>query len=278
MREEYSDPSIIVTNIAGGSAVATMIQRAKAIVSTVGGPNSHIVVVARDHGIPCIVGASELDLSALAEGAKVRLRTNGDIEIQLDEGLAPSEIQLRLLRKIAFAGVVRVPADIIGFAHDLLASTLQELAASGLVRNDGLILLTATGASHLEAAYAKDRQRLRDTDRAGLLTDFRPLDRELKHIARRWQDAETANNAAEKLATVEELSRLHEGTREFISRYRKSLPRLDEYRERLESAHRLVKAGSTEYLVSSKLDSYHIIWSHFHEDLLRILQRTRDPE
>lgn len=81
MKEPPSEPSIIVTNVAGGSAVSTIIRRAKAIVSTIGGPNSHIVVVARDYNMPCIVGAADLDLAKLTNGARMRMRADGTIEI-----------------------------------------------------------------------------------------------------------------------------------------------------------------------------------------------------
>ncbi|HVW70744.1 MAG TPA: PEP-utilizing enzyme [Steroidobacteraceae bacterium] len=81
MRESEGEPSIIVTNVAGGSAVSTIIRRAKAIVSTIGGPNSHIVVVARDYNVPCIVGAGSLDPGALQNGTRMRMRRDGTIEI-----------------------------------------------------------------------------------------------------------------------------------------------------------------------------------------------------
>jgi phosphoenolpyruvate-protein kinase (PTS system EI component) len=81
MKESLGEPVIIVTNVAGGSAVSTIIKRAKAIVSLIGGPNSHIVVVARDYQVPCIVGARTLDLEALENGQRMRLRTDGGIDL-----------------------------------------------------------------------------------------------------------------------------------------------------------------------------------------------------
>lgn len=81
MREPMDEPAIIVTNVAGGSAVSTIIRRAKAIVSTIGGPNSHIVVVARDYNLPCIVGASQLDLDALKNGTRLQMCADGRIKM-----------------------------------------------------------------------------------------------------------------------------------------------------------------------------------------------------
>jgi phosphohistidine swiveling domain-containing protein len=84
MREPEGEPAIIVTNVAGGSAVSTIIRRAKAVVSTIGGPNSHIVVVARDYNLPCIVAAAQIDLSTLTSGTRMRMRPGGQIDIWKD--------------------------------------------------------------------------------------------------------------------------------------------------------------------------------------------------
>lgn len=86
MKEPPGDLCIIVTNVAGGSAVSTIIKRAMAIVSTIGGPNSHIVVVARDYQVPCIVGAAGLDIGRLEPGTRIRMRTDGTIEIGVGSG------------------------------------------------------------------------------------------------------------------------------------------------------------------------------------------------
>jgi phosphohistidine swiveling domain-containing protein len=278
MRDADPEPRIIVTNVAGGSAISTIIQRAQAIVSTIGGPNSHVVVVARDYQTPCIVGASQLDLSVLTTGVKMRLRSNGDIEIRKDDLAHPTERQLTLLRKIAFAGAIRSPDDVIGYESTNLTADIDELAALGMVSNDGLIALTTEGTSLFESAYVKDRKGLSDKDHVGLHTDFRPLDRELKRIAREWQDAERRNDWDDRLKTIEALTGLHARTKAFFDKYHRSVPRLDEYLQRLTRAHNLVVDGSTEYVVSVRVDSYHTIWFQLHEDLLRILQRERDPE
>lgn len=85
MKEPVGEPCIIVTDVAGGSAVSTIIKRAKAIISTIGGPNSHIVVVARDYRVPCIVGAAELPLETLTNGDRMRMLADGTVELWKDE-------------------------------------------------------------------------------------------------------------------------------------------------------------------------------------------------
>lgn len=82
MKEPIGLPCIIVTDVAGGSAVSTIIKRAKAIVSTIGGPNSHIVVVARDYQLPCIVGAADLPIESLRNGQRMLMRVDGSVWLQ----------------------------------------------------------------------------------------------------------------------------------------------------------------------------------------------------
>lgn len=278
MRDTSSEPGIIVTNVAGGSAVSTIIQRAKAVVSTIGGPNSHVVVVARDHQKPCIVGATQLDLAMLKTGVRIRLRSNGDIEIQKRDHARLTERQMALLRKIAFAGAIQGPDDVIGYSSEDILADISQLAELGVLTDDGLIMLTTDGTALFEAAYVKDRKCLRPEDHSGLLADFRPMDKQLKRIAREWQDAEKQDDWDERMRIVEALGALNAKAQLFVKMYHKAVPRFDEYAERLASAYAKVLQGSTEYVVSVRVDSYHTCWFQFHEDLLRILQRERDPE
>jgi phosphoenolpyruvate-protein kinase (PTS system EI component) len=85
MRDKGADQCIAVTEMSGGSAVSTVIKRTKAIVSTIGGPNSHIVVVARDYSVPCIVSATGIDLATLVDGTPMRLGADGSVSIQVSD-------------------------------------------------------------------------------------------------------------------------------------------------------------------------------------------------
>jgi phosphohistidine swiveling domain-containing protein len=268
MREKNLDPCIVVTNVSGGPGISTIIPRARAIISTVGGPDSHIVVVARDYNIPCIVGASEIDATALSDGVRIRMKTTGHIEIRNDERLHLTEDHMQVLRKIAFAGAIQAPVTNV----DDTENPFNYLTTLGLIEQDDLILLTADGVTHLEAAYINDRRPLTDLHRVGLLTDLRLIDHKMKSIARTWQEHQ------QKTAKVmQDISNLYASIISYIEKYLSVIPRLAKYLERFELAHQRLFEGNTDYLVSTKLDSYHTIWCQFHEDLLRILQRERDP-
>ena len=277
MKEEQSEPKIIVTNVAGGSAVSTIIRRAKAIVSTIGGPNSHIVVVARDYNLPCIVGAADLDLDVIANGTPMRMREDGSIEIMITGEQGASLDEMSLLRTVAFAGALEDENAILGFTGDIKA-TLRSLSTSGLLETDGVITLSPAGEDVLAAWYASDRSKLDETHKEKLHQAFRPLDLKLKTIANAWQDADAKDDWDRRLQAIEALSALHDSTLVFLDEHLPLLPRLEEYRSRLVTASEKVLDGDTDYFVGVRVDSYHTAWFNFHEDLLRLLEREREPE
>lgn len=301
MKESQDEQFIVVTDVAGGSAVSTIIRRAKAIVSTIGGPKSHIVVVAQDHRVPCIVGASDIDLSSLVNGSRLRLEADGTIQIdtasgegaaspeaddessgQSDEALASAATeltseQLRLLRLVVFSGAAEASEGIVGFSGDLEGGWAA-LKAAGLISGDEVMAATPAGEARLEAWYAEDRANLDEAERESLHEKFRPLDVRLKEIANQWQVAEGNDDWDARMIAIESLSDLHDRTLTFLDEYRGTLPRLEEYRERSIHAHEMILEGETEYFVGTQVDSYHTLWFHLHEDLLRLLQRSREAE
>jgi phosphoenolpyruvate-protein kinase (PTS system EI component) len=84
MKDKDAEQCIAVTTVAGGSAVSTIIKRTKAVVTTIGGPQSHIVVVSRDYGVPCVVAAGDLDVGALTNGTAMRLTESGEVHLEVN--------------------------------------------------------------------------------------------------------------------------------------------------------------------------------------------------
>jgi pyruvate,orthophosphate dikinase len=159
-----------------------------------------------------------------------------------------------------------------------LGAMLKELAATGLIDDAGAITVTPSGSAALTSWYARDRGRLDAATRNNLHAEFRPLDLRMKKIATAWQDADSRDDWDARVVATEALASLHGDTRRFFDRHQLLLPRLDEYRSRLSAAVEYVMNGETEYFVKVQLDSYHTIWFQLHEDLLRLLERQRDPE
>ena len=49
------------------------------------------------------------------------------------------------------------------------------------------------------------------------------------------------------------------------------------HRRRLAEALARASAGETDYVSGVRVASYHTVWFELHEDLLRLLGRTREP-
>jgi hypothetical protein len=184
---------------------------------------------------------------------------------------------LKLLRLIVFAGAMQDQTEIIGFDGEL-EGPLQELKSAGLIEYDSIIAPTDAGAATLENWYAGDRQELSESDKDFILERFRPLDREIKHIAGLWQNAVSQDDWDKRLLTIEALSALNERAASFVDTNPASLSRFKEFKQRLDAAHAKVIDGETDYFVGVRCDSYHNVWFQFHEDLLRLLARERDAE
>jgi hypothetical protein len=60
-----------------------------------------------------------------------------------------------------------------------------------------------------------------------------------------------------------------------VGRCAQAQPRLSRYLERLEFAYDRILAGEIDWVSGVRIDSYHTVWFELHEDLLRILGRTR---
>ena len=74
---------------------------------------------------------------------------------------------------------------------------------------------------------------------------------------------------------VDRLGSLHEKAERVVGRCAESESRLARYLERLEMAYDRVLAGDSDYVSGVRIDSYHTVWFELHEDLLRMLGRTR---
>ena len=52
--------------------------------------------------------------------------------------------------------------------------------------------------------------------------------------------------------------------------------RMAAYENKLESALEKAEDGDVEWVSAADIESYHTVWFEMHEDLLRLLGRTRD--
>lgn len=69
---------VLVTNSASATAVMPLLPEIRGVVCSAGGPTSHMAMVARDFGLPCIMGATSIDPADL-DGQRIQLTKDGQV-------------------------------------------------------------------------------------------------------------------------------------------------------------------------------------------------------
>lgn len=76
--KENLDEVILLTDAPSATAVVPLLAKVGGVVCRSGGVTSHLAIVAREFGLPCIMGA-ELDDSETLEGVAVTISGEGEI-------------------------------------------------------------------------------------------------------------------------------------------------------------------------------------------------------
>ena len=148
----------------------------------------------------------------------------------------------------------------------------------------GMYMLTPTGRSWLDEQYPTACAALRDD---GSFVDayerFEGVNREALDLFTRWQTIMVGGSAVPNDHTdedydnevIDELGDLHERTLPVIDQFTAVEPRFGVYRDRFGAAYDKVLAGDKDWVSGARIDSYHTVWFELHEDILRMLGRTR---
>ena len=70
---------ILLTDSASATAVVPLLAKVRGVVCRSGGMTSHLAIVSREFGIPCLMG-TELPADDDLEGARVKISVDGSIE------------------------------------------------------------------------------------------------------------------------------------------------------------------------------------------------------
>jgi len=76
MKRPDLDEVILLTESASATAVVPLLAKVRGVVCRSGGMTSHLAIVAREFGLPCILGA---EFDAEADGRRVVLNADGTI-------------------------------------------------------------------------------------------------------------------------------------------------------------------------------------------------------
>lgn len=187
------------------------------------------------------------------------------------------------LKKHANAAAV---AAAVGLEVERADALLKEAAAGArLAEAQGAYVLTPAGRMILDNQYARHYGELRaDAAFVAAYDRFERVNVELKQIVTDWQVLDVGgqklrndhSNADHDAAVLDRLGRLHERFEPILAQLIKGLPRLAVYRHKLEQALEEAEAGRIEWVSDAKIESYHTVWFEMHEDLLRVLGRTRE--
>jgi len=177
-------------------------------------------------------------------------------------------------------------AGAVGLAIERAEALLKEATAGArLVEAQAAYALTPAGRMILDNQYSRFYGELRaDAAFVAAYERFERVNVELKQVITDWQTLDVGgqkvrNDHSNKDHDAEVLDRLgavHERFEPILAQLIKGLPRLTVYRHKLERALEEAEAGRVEWVSDAKIESYHTVWFEMHEDLLRVLRRTRD--
>ena len=187
------------------------------------------------------------------------------------------------VKKLASAKAV---ADLLALDEATVAGHLDALVRDkkALAARQAF-MLTPDAQNELKASYATIYANLRSNEKfTAAYERFEIVNRDLKQLVTEWQTMEVAgesvpndhSNPEWDARCIDKLGALHERCEGFLADFAGVVPRFGAYAKRLEAALDKVEAGEHAYFSAPKLDSYHTVWFEMHEDLLRLLGRTRD--
>jgi pyruvate, orthophosphate dikinase len=191
----------------------------------------------------------------------------------------------RCLRVISLKGFAPLEgaADALLSTPDDVRPVLDQLAIDGLATTSAdAYRLTDAGRERVETLVKSERDTWGIDEATAALDAFLELDHQVKDIVTAWQmrDGEVNDHtdAAYDADIIERLAVLHADATAWLTPLESRLPRLGDYRLRLDRAIEAAASGDGKYIASPRVDSYHTVWFELHEDLIQLAGRTREEE
>ncbi|SMC83803.1 transcriptional regulator [Kibdelosporangium aridum] len=193
---------------------------------------------------------------------------------------------LHTLRCIGFAALERL-AGTTGLPESEVESELIDLAIDGLVTR---VPGEFGGWNVTDAGRAADTERVAaELDASGAraevtkaFEDFMVLNPELLDLCTAWQmrsvdGVATMNDHADPAYDAKVLglfTEFHQRADAVLTVLASAITRFERHRDRLAHALSCAQGGQVDYL-TDRMDAYHTVWSHLHEDLLTTLGQDR---
>jgi hypothetical protein len=178
-------------------------------------------------------------------------------------------------------------AEVLGTTEAEVTPALDAaVAEKRAMAGRGKYMVTPAGRAWLDEQYPVLFAELRaDPGADAAYAAFEKVNRELLALMTRWQTVTVGGEAVPNdhgdaeydAAILDELARLDEEAGPVLDLLAGLVPRLAVHRRRLSEALSRASAGETDYVSGVRVASYHTVWFELHEDLLRLLGRTREP-
>lgn len=109
---------------------------------------------------------------------------------------------------------------------------------------------------------------------------FLPINRRLRDVCSAWQSKPNGSpndhsDSGYDDGVRERLDEVHSAIGPVLRRLAAVVPRLGDYRPRLQAALDKFDDGEAGWLASPLMDSYHTVWMHLHQELILMLGLTR---
>ena len=176
-------------------------------------------------------------------------------------------------------------ASLLGADEAAVGAALESAVASGRAAGaKGMFMVSPAGqawlAEQYPIVYAGSRE---DGSLVAAYERFEKVNVEVLALMTDWQTIPTGgsripndhSDADYDQGIYDRLGNIHERAERVVGRCAESEPRLGTYLDRLSTAYDKVLAGERDYVSGVRIDSYHTVWFELHEDLLRMLGRTR---
>jgi hypothetical protein len=177
-------------------------------------------------------------------------------------------------------------AELIDLAGPRVSAVLAgATAAQRAVEVNGGYALTPLARVALEGRYSLHFDAVRgDAEFVAAYESFEKLNRTLKDVITTWQTLEVGgasiandhSDPARDAQVLARLGRVQDQIEPILTKLSRKIPRLHVYADKLLTALEAAEDGDPAWVSDVRRASYHTVWFELHEDLLRIMGKTRE--
>jgi hypothetical protein len=182
-------------------------------------------------------------------------------------------------------GTIEAIAGITGLDSAVVRTVIGDLLKSGrAVEVRGSFVLTPAARVALQSDYSRFYGSLRSDARfLALHESFERVNGTLKAVITDWQTVpvrgeRVPNHHADAdydRKVIDRLGDVHDQAEPILGGLAERVSRMRVYQDKLLEALEKTEDGAIEWVSDARIESYHTVWFELHEDLLRLVGRSR---